>query len=69
MSQKPTLEVLSADPTEKNVLIVDFSDGTTAYVPVEQLLKIRAHRLRTEHFPAAPRRVIGNRWIELPPLG
>ena len=46
------LEILAADPTERKVLVVDFSDGTTAYFTVEQLMKLRCSRIRTGHWPS-----------------
>jgi hypothetical protein len=42
------IKILGAKQTGDNCLIVMFSDGTTTAYSVEELLKLRPHRDRTD---------------------
>jgi hypothetical protein len=42
------IRIVSAEPMNEREIVVDFSDGTTAVISVEQLLAVAPNRLDSE---------------------
>ena len=51
MSAETALEIVSATPQGGRSVLVDFSDGTSAYFSALQLARLASSRMRTAYWP------------------